>query len=126
MAKNIISIPQGNSIDIIIEPIVNETVYTLSTNDKVYFTVKSHGGVTPKAYISKILTLDNYVSGKLTLHLSPTDTDLEPYEYCFDCALQYVNANNEIEFKTFIKADESDFIVTVANSEVVTDGEIIG
>lgn len=91
--KNIIYIPRGNSVDVLVTPIDDATgsPIVLAEGDSVLLTVASKTGET---VITKRLTSANYgegSQGQLLCSFSPSDTEsLQTGEYPYDCLLQMV------------------------------------
>ena len=98
---NTIILTQGNSAIINVIPYIDDESepIVLSTDEKIYFTIKSPSG---RVYMQKVLTLNDYdEENNLNLIFKPEDTiNLEVYDYLYD--MLYVNKDGDAY--TFIES----------------------
>lgn len=108
-----ITIPRANNATYRLIPMIGGEEYVLKNSDTVIVTVKQRSGVVP--VIEKRLTPADYQGGQLILEFLPSDTDIAPGGYLYDCAI-YIGE----EFYTFVQP--SSFVVGSVVTRYEGDG----
>lgn len=90
----------------------NGTSTTLSSGDKLIFTVKSHH--TGNYIIKKILTASDIFEGTYPFGITPEELDIPPGRYFYDVRLQKANG----DFLPIVPKSNFDVLETESRKEV--------